>query len=283
MRQIAFYGKGGVGKSTVVSNVAACLALAGRQVLQLGCDPKCDSTRSHLGGRAPRSVLDRIRELGSSRELVRRVRAEELRLVGSSGVHCIEAGGPEPGVGCAGRGIVVTIEALTALGVFESPYDAILYDVLGDVVCGGFAMPIRHSYAEDVYLVVSGEFLSLYAANNICRGIRRYARSGATRLAGVVGNLRGTPGEEAVISAFAKGLGTEVAQFIPHSPLILAAERQRRTVVELEPDAEITRRFRALAEALLSNPSGVVPALLEDAAVERIVIDGHLSATREDR
>lgn len=273
MRQIALYGKGGIGKSTVASNVTAGLASLGTQVLQMGCDPKRDSTRAHLRGQAQRTVLEVIRKVGSYRNAVRQFTLDEFVVVADNGVHCVEAGGPEPGVGCAGRGIIAAMETLTELGLYEQGYDVIVYDVLGDVVCGGFAMPIRQGFAEEIYLVVSGEFLALYAANNICRGIVRYAAGGKARVAGVIGNLRDVPNERAIITAFAERIGSQVTTFIPHSTVVTAAENARRTVSEHAPDSEQATVYMDLARAVLAPQKLVVPAPLEDSDLEALVFD----------
>lgn len=271
MRQLAVYGKGGIGKSTVVSNVTAALSGAGRKVLQIGCDPKHDSNRAHLEGRLPRTVLDVLRRTGSTRDVAEHFEAGDFIRVGRDGVHCIESGGPEPGVGCAGRGIIVTIEALTELGIYDAGYDVIFYDVLGDVVCGGFAMPIRHGYAEEIYIVVSGEFLALYAANNICKGIQRYAATGKARLAGVIGNLRNVPNEKRIISEFSRSIGTGFVFLVPRSRTVTRAENARRTVIDHSPRSAQARVYRQLAGEMLENRSRVVPASLEEEDIERIV------------
>ena len=190
MFKIAFYGKGGIGKSTTASNVSAALSETGVKVCQIGCDPKNDSTRLVLGGICKRTVLDAVRSSDDGS-----VTLEEVVHYGYNHIKCIEAGGPEPGVGCAGRGIIVALERLNALHANEDD-ELILYDVLGDVVCGGFAVPIREGYAEVIYIVTSGEMMSLYAANNIAKGIKRFAQRGKVRLGGLIGNSRNTPKEK---------------------------------------------------------------------------------------
>ncbi len=272
MRQIAVYGKGGIGKSTVVSNVAAAMAHMGRRVLQVGCDPKHDSTRAHLDGPPGMTVLDLLRRAGSTRNAASRFVLSDFVTLGRDGVHCVEAGGPEPGVGCAGRGIIVTIETLAEMGAFAMGYDVIFYDVLGDVVCGGFAMPIREGYAREIYLVVSGEFMALYAANNICRGIVRYAASGKPRLAGVIANLRGVEGEEKIIAAFARRIGTRVMAAIPHHAVVTEAESMRRTVLEHAPKTRMAALYRQLAKRMLGNRSLVVPRPVEERDIEDMIV-----------
>lgn len=164
LRQIAIYGKGGIGKSTTTQNLTAGLAESGKKVMVVGCDPKADSTRLLLGGLAQRTVLDTLRETGDSIELPNILRDGYL------GIKCVESGGPEPGVGCAGRGIITSINLLERLGADTEELDYVFYDVLGDVVCGGFAMPIREGKAKEIYIVASGEVMALYAANNISKG-----------------------------------------------------------------------------------------------------------------
>ena len=184
IRQIAIYGKGGIGKSTTTQNLTAGLVEHGKKVMVVGCDPKADSTRLLLGGLAQKTVLDTIRDEGEDIELSRIVRD------GFGGTKCVESGGPEPGVGCAGRGIITSINMLENLGAYTDDLDYVFYDVLGDVVCGGFAMPIREGKAKEIYIVASGEMMALYAANNIAKGIKRYARSGGVRLGGIICNSR---------------------------------------------------------------------------------------------
>ena len=152
----------------------------------VGCDPKADSTRLLLGGLHQKSVLDTLREEGEDIEL------EDIRKEGYGSTLCVESGGPEPGVGCAGRGIITSISMLEQLGAYEEKegLDYAFYDVLGDVVCGGFAMPIREGKAQEIYIVTSGEMMAMYAANNICRGIKKYAKSGGVRLGGLICNSR---------------------------------------------------------------------------------------------
>lgn len=280
MRQIAVYGKGGSGKSTVVANVAVSLASMGKKVLQIGCDPKRDSTRAHLQGKRQRTVLDMLGAAASHGNVSRNFTLEDFVEVGRGGVHCVESGGPEPGIGCAGRGIIYTIETLTELGIFKKGYDVIFYDVLGDVVCGGFAMPIRKGYAREIYLVASGEFFSLYAANNICRGINRFAASGPARLAGLIGNLRNVPNEERIISTFAKRIGTRVVQFIPHSPLVTEAEAARCTVVEYASRSTQANIYRGLATKMVRNRRLMIPNAIEESEIEEIVVECRKSGKR---
>ncbi|MBQ2503227.1 MAG: AAA family ATPase, partial [Lachnospiraceae bacterium] len=184
LRQIAIYGKGGIGKSTTTQNLTAGLAELGKKVMVVGCDPKADSTRLLLGGLAQKTVLDTLREEGDDVELDRIIK------VGYKGTRCVESGGPEPGVGCAGRGIITSINLLEEQGAYTDDLDFVFYDVLGDVVCGGFAMPIREGKAQEIYIVASGEMMALYAANNISKGIRKYANAGGVRLGGIICNSR---------------------------------------------------------------------------------------------
>ena len=176
MRQVAIYGKGGIGKSTTTQNLTAALAEMGNKIMIVGCDPKADSTRLILNGLAQKTVLDTLREEGEDVDL------DLVMKEGFGGIKCVESGGPEPGVGCAGRGIITSINLLEQLGAYTDDLDFVFYDVLGDVVCGGFAMPIREGKADEIYIVASGEMMAMYAANNICKGIHKYANTGGTRL-----------------------------------------------------------------------------------------------------
>lgn len=245
MRHIAFYGKGGIGKSTIVSNVAVLLAKRGHKVLLVGCDPKHD-TSYKVSDRYPiPTVMEQV--------VVRRrdLAPQDYLFEGRFGITCVEAGGPEPGMGCAGRGITKMFEIFEAGGVFRRDFEFCLYDVLGDVVCGGFAVPMRSPEDAEVVVVVSGEFMALYAANNICRAVARLEKGG-TRLAGFVANLRGLPGEDSRITRFAGRLGGSVLAVIPQDPLVLEAERERRTLVEYAPDSATARAYSTLTEALLA-------------------------------
>ena len=224
--EIAIYGKGGIGKSTVSANISASLAKRGKRVLQLGCDPKHDSTRLLLHGRDCKTVLDYMREVGPLD-----YQLADVVHQGIYSIDCVEAGGPEPGVGCAGRGILSTFELLENLGLDRKDYDFVLYDVLGDVVCGGFAVPLRDQYAEKVYIVTSGEFMSVYAANNILRGLANYSQKGP-RAGGLIFNERGFEGELQRVERFAQAVGLPILGEIPRDPIFAACERHGQCVVE---------------------------------------------------
>lgn len=253
MIQIAMYGKGGIGKSTVSSNLSAALSSSGKSILQIGCDPKHDSTRLLMGGTSIPTVLNHIRtKVPEKRSL------QDLVFTGYGGVCCVEAGGPEPGVGCAGRGILTTFELLEQLGIREIPFDIVVYDVLGDVVCGGFAVPLRHEYADAIFLVTSGEYMSLYAANNILKGIRNYDHDSA-RVAGIIYNARGLESEERRVNEFAKAVRLPIVASIPRSDLFANAEKEGVTLMQLYPNADLTCIFKGLAEYVLGIPSGITP------------------------
>ncbi|MEN6391856.1 MAG: nitrogenase iron protein [Syntrophomonas sp.] len=255
-RQVAIYGKGGIGKSTITQNLAAALANMNKVIMQIGCDPKADSTRMLIGGKRQRSVLDALRESGE-------VKLTEVVKTGFGGVRCVESGGPEPGVGCAGRGIITSIDLLESLGAYTDDLDYIFYDVLGDVVCGGFAMPIREGKAREIYIVTSGEMMSMYAANNICKGIKKFAVSGGARLGGIIGNARRVDNEEDVIRAFAERLGSRMIKFIPWDGIVHHAERNRQTVVQYAPDSIQARIYHDLAYSIDTNQEFVVPRPIE--------------------
>lgn len=265
MRQIAIYGKGGIGKSTVTANVSACLALSGMQVLQVGCDPKQDSTRTLLGGAFAPAVLQSMLLHGDD------LTYDQVVRPGFAGVQCVEAGGPEPGVGCAGRGIIATFEVLEKLGVYAADLDYVLYDVLGDVVCGGFAMPIRQGYADEVYIVTSGEMMSLYAANNICQGIARYTKQAGTRLAGIIGNGRGVRNEEELLREFSARVGAELVAYIPREPMVAEAEFRGQTVVEYSPESSQADGYRDLASSIISQQGSCVPQPMSQVELEDLV------------
>ena len=262
MKKIAFYGKGGIGKSTTAANVSAAFARMGRRVCQIGCDPKNDSTRLLLGRIAPSTILDLEREKkGAALTL------EDLVHEGWNGVRCIEAGGPDPGVGCAGRGIIVALKALHAF----DDLDVVLYDVLGDVVCGGFAVPIREGYASEIYIVSSGELMSLYAANNIAKGVRRFAERGAVKLGGIIGNGRDVLRERELLEAFAARIGTQLITYIPRSRAVHEAEIHRQTLIAYAPDSEQAQHYTALAQAIDTNEMLTVPTPMEFEELEDLV------------
>jgi len=269
MRKIAIYGKGGIGKSTTTQNTVAGLAEMGRKVMVVGCDPKADSTRLLLGGLAQKSVLDTLREEGEDVDL------DDLRRTGFSGVVCVESGGPEPGVGCAGRGIITAINMLEQLGAYadSEALDYAFYDVLGDVVCGGFAMPIREGKAKEIYIVVSGEMMAMYAANNICKGIVKFAEAGGVRLGGVICNSRQVDNEREMIEAFAVKLGTQMIHFIPREKMVQRAEINRKTVIEYEPTHPQADEYRTLARKIEANEMHVIPQPMSADELEKLLID----------
>ncbi len=269
MRKIAIYGKGGIGKSTTTQNTVAGLAEMGRKVMVVGCDPKADSTRLLLGGLAQKSVLDTLREEGEDVDL------DDLRRTGFSGVVCVESGGPEPGVGCAGRGIITSINLLEQLGAYadSEKLDYAFYDVLGDVVCGGFAMPIREGKAKEIYIVVSGEMMAMYAANNICKGIVKFAEAGGVRLGGVICNSRNVDNEREMIEAFAAKLGTQMIHFIPRDNMVQKAEINRKTVIEFDSAHPQADEYRTLARKIEANEMHVIPKPMSTDELEKLLID----------
>jgi len=269
MRKIAIYGKGGIGKSTTTQNTVAGLVEAGKNVKVVGCDPKADSTRLLLGGLAQKTVLDTLRSEGEDVEL------EDIVKEGYGGVRCVESGGPEPGVGCAGRGIITSINLLEQLGAWDEKFeiDYTFYDVLGDVVCGGFAMPIREGKAQEIYIVVSGEMMAMYAANNICKGVKKYAEAGGVRLGGLICNSRNVDNERQMIEELARQLGTKMIHFVPRDNMVQRAEINRKTVIEFDPTHNQADEYRALAKAIDENELFVIPTPLEMEALEQLLID----------
>ena len=247
MLKLAVYGKGGIGKSTMTANLAAAFAMLGKKVIQIGCDPKADSTINLLGGRAQQPVMEYLRDHESDPGSI-----EEISQTGFGGILCIETGGPTPGLGCAGRGIIATFNLLEDLELFERVQpDVVLYDVLGDVVCGGFAAPIREGYAEHVLIVTSGEKMALYAADNINKAVENFADRGYADVAGIILNRRNTPDEEDKVREFAAARNLEIIGDIPRSDDINRYEDQGMTVIEGNPDLPVSRRFTDLASRLL--------------------------------
>jgi nitrogenase iron protein NifH len=255
IRQCAIYGKGGIGKSTTTQNLVAGLASLGQKVMIVGCDPKADSTRLILHSKAQQTIMHLAAEAGSVEDL----ELEDVLKAGYGDIRCVESGGPEPGVGCAGRGVITAINFLEEEGAYEEDLDFVFYDVLGDVVCGGFAMPIRENKAQEIYIVVSGEAMAMYAANNICKGIVKYANSGSVRLAGLICNSRKTDREAELIEALAAKLGTQMIHFMPRDNVVQRAEIRRMTVIEYDPKAQQADEYRTLAQKIVDNKKLVIP------------------------
>jgi nitrogenase iron protein NifH len=269
IRQCAIYGKGGIGKSTTTQNLVAALAEAKKNVMIVGCDPKADSTRLMLHSKAQNAVMQLAAEAGSVEDL----ELEDVMQIGYGGVRCVESGGPEPGVGCAGRGVITAINFLEEEGAYDDELDFVFYDVLGDVVCGGFAMPIRENKAQEIYIVVSGEMMAMYAANNICKGIVKYASSGGVRLAGLICNSRNTDREADLIEALAARLGTQMIHFVPRDNVVQHAEIRRMTVIEYDPTAKQADEYRTLAQKIINNKKFVVPKPLTMDELEELLME----------
>ncbi|OPJ61916.1 nitrogenase iron protein [Clostridium oryzae] len=267
MRQVAIYGKGGIGKSTTTQNLTAGLATMGKKIMVVGCDPKADSTRLLLGGLAQKTVLDTLREEGEDVEL------DAIMKTGFGGIKCVESGGPEPGVGCAGRGIITSINMLENLGAYENDLDYVFYDVLGDVVCGGFAMPIREGKAQEIYIVASGEMMAMYAANNISKGILKFAHSGGVRLGGIICNSRKVDREHELLEAFAKELGSQLIHFVPRDNVVQRAEIHKQTVIQFDSEAAQADEYRALAKAINENDMFVIPKPMSQDRLESILME----------
>ena len=249
MLKVAIYGKGGIGKSTVTSNLAAAFANMGKRVIQIGCDPKADSTINLLGGEPLRPVMNFMREEDEEPDELAQISKE-----GYGGILCIETGGPTPGLGCAGRGIIATFQLLEDMDLFAHyKPDVVLYDVLGDVVCGGFAAPIREGYAEKVLIVTSGEKMALYAANNISSAVRNFEDRSYARVFGIVLNHRNVENEMEKVQAFSEKIGVPIVGEVPRRDEIIRWEDQGKTVIEGNPDSEISKCFFDLAELLLKE------------------------------
>lgn len=269
LRQCAIYGKGGIGKSTTTQNLVAALAEAGKKVMIVGCDPKADSTRLILHAKAQSTVMHLAAEAGSVEDL----ELDDVLSVGYGGIKCVESGGPEPGVGCAGRGVITAINFLEEEGAYDEDLDFVFYDVLGDVVCGGFAMPIRENKAQEIYIVCSGEMMAMYAANNIAKGIVKYANSGGVRLAGLICNSRNTDREDELIMALAERLGTTMIHFVPRDNAVQHAEIRRMTVIEYDPTAKQANEYRELARKIDQNRNLKIPTPIEMEELEDLLME----------
>ena len=245
MYKLAIYGKGGIGKSTMTSNLAAAFSFSGKKVIQIGCDPKADSTMNLLGGRTLTPAMDLLRDDRDPETI------EDISAIGYGGVVCIETGGPTPGLGCAGRGIITTFNILKELELVERVKpDVILFDVLGDVVCGGFAAPIREGYADEVMIVTSGEKMALYAADNINKAVKNFEDRSYAKVRGILLNKRNVPDEDAKVREFASERNLDIISVIPRSDDINVAEEQGKTVIEMDQSSSISRRFIELARTL---------------------------------
>ena len=269
LRQCAIYGKGGIGKSTTTQNLVSALAELGNSVMIVGCDPKADSTRLILHAKAQTTIMSLAAEAGSVEDL----ELEDVLKAGYRGIKCVESGGPEPGVGCAGRGVITAINFLEEEGAYDDDLDFVFYDVLGDVVCGGFAMPIRENKAQEIYIVCSGEMMAMYAANNIAKGIVKYANSGSVRLAGLICNSRETAREDELISALAAKIGTTMIHFVPRDNVVQRAEIRRMTVIEYEPGAKQAEEYRQLATKIRDNKNFVIPTPITMDELEELMME----------
>jgi len=261
IKQIAIYGKGGIGKSTTTSNISAALSLEGYKVMQFGCDPKSDSTNTLRGGKYIPTVLDTLREKNV-------VKAHEVIHEGFNGIYCVEAGGPAPGVGCAGRGIITAVQLFKQQKVFEElDLDFVIYDVLGDVVCGGFAVPIREGIAEHVFTVSSADFMAIYAANNLFKGIQKYSNAGGALLGGVIANSINAPYAREIIDDFVRQTNTQVIEYVPRSVTVTQSELQGKTTIEAAPDSKQAAIYRSLARKIAEHTESKVPTPLEIGAL----------------
>jgi nitrogenase iron protein NifH len=257
IKQIAIYGKGGIGKSTTTSNLSAALSDMGYKVMQFGCDPKADSTNTLRDGSYIPTVLDLLRDKG-------KVDAHEAIFEGYNGIYCVEAGGPAPGVGCAGRGIITAVQLLKQQNIFEElDLDYVIYDVLGDVVCGGFAVPIREGIAKHVFTVSSSDFMAIYAANNLFRGIQKYSNSGGALLGGVIANSVTSEYQRSIIDDFAAQTNTQVMQYVPRSITVTRSELSGKTTIEDAPHSEQAKVYRELAKRVDAHTESATPSPLD--------------------
>lgn len=247
MRKLAIYGKGGIGKSTTTSNLSAALSMLGLKVMQIGCDPKADSTKNLMGGNFIPTVLEVMNKKGDN------ITLEDIVFEGFNGVLCVEAGGPTPGVGCAGRGIIAAFEKLAELNAFEvyQP-DIVIYDVLGDVVCGGFSMPIRNGYSDEVYIVTSGEMMSMYAASNISTAVNQFKNRGYASLKGLILNAKNVENEYELVQKLATEINSTIYHYIPRDKVVQLSENDGKTVIEKESSCEMASVYLELAKKIIA-------------------------------
>ncbi|MDK2789559.1 MAG: nitrogenase iron protein NifH [Methanothermococcus sp.] len=267
-KKVAIYGKGGIGKSTTTQNTAAALAyFFDKKVMIHGCDPKADSTRMILHGKPQDTVMDVLREEGEEA-----VTLEKVRKIGFKDILCVESGGPEPGVGCAGRGVITAVDMMRELEGYPDDLDNLFFDVLGDVVCGGFAMPLRDGLAQEIYIVTSGEMMALYAANNIAKGILKYAEQSGVRLGGIICNARNVDGEKELMDEFCDKLGTKLIHYVPRDNIVQKAEFNKMTVIEFDPECNQAKEYRTLAKNIDENDELVKPTPMTMDELEELVV-----------
>lgn len=248
MISFAIYGKGGIGKSTTVSNLSVAMAEMGLKVMQIGCDPKADSTASLLGGQKITPILDLIKEKGNN------ITLDEMLKIGYKDIICVEAGGPTPGMGCAGRGIIIALDKLKELGAYEKyKPDIVIYDVLGDVVCGGFSMPMRNGYADKVYIITSGENMAIHAGANIAMALENFKDRGYAKLGGIILNHRNVVDENKKVEELAKDFNTKIISEISRSDKVIEAEDMGKTVLEAFPNENISDEYRTLAKNIIED------------------------------
>nr|WP_288768713.1 nitrogenase iron protein NifH [uncultured Intestinibacter sp.] len=246
MIKIAVYGKGGIGKSTTISNLSVALANKGLKVMQIGCDPKADSTTNLHDGSEINTVLDLVRERKDDFKL------DEMVVEGYKGILCVEAGGPTPGMGCAGRGIIAALEKLEQKGAYETyKPDVVFYDVLGDVVCGGFSMPMRAGYADKIFIITSGEYMAIHAALNIATAIDNFKDRGYASLGGVILNKRNVKNEEEKVNEFIENIDSKLVGTLDRDEIVVVAEEDKKTVLEAFPESLMAKEYEVLADNLL--------------------------------
>lgn len=265
-KKIAIYGKGGIGKSTTTQNLSAALAYFNdAKVMIHGCDPKADSTRMILHGLHQSTIMDTMRDEGEDFEL------EDVRMIGFKDIHCVESGGPEPGVGCAGRGVISAVQSMIDLEGYPDDLDYLFFDVLGDVVCGGFAMPLRDGLAQEIYIVTSGEMMAIYAANNIAKGIVKFAEQSGVRLGGIICNSRKVEGELELMNEFCETINSQLIYFVPRDNIVQKAEFNKKSVVEFDPDCNQAQEYRNLGNAIASNTDLRIPKPMTMDELETLV------------
>lgn len=269
--KLAIYGKGGIGKSTTSCNISVALAKRGKRVLQIGCDPKHDSTFTLTGFLIP-TIIDTLQAKDYHYE---DIWPEDVIYTGFSGVDCVEAGGPPAGAGCGGYVVGETVKLLKELNAFNK-YDIIIFDVLGDVVCGGFAAPLN--YSDYGLIVTDNGFDGLFAANRIAASIREKSKTHNLRLAGIIGNRTSS---RDLIDRYVSKVNIPILEILPLIEDIRISRIRGKTLFEMAEDdtnlKHVCDYYLNIADQIIAQQEGVIPKEAPDRDLFNLLSDFYLS------